>query len=137
LGKTKVTLPGREGGIVGEGVVKQADGTFTPNTVNVTAATYYDNFYQISNAEVNVFDASFLKIREARLEFNLPSNLLIKAGIRSTSVALFGRELFNFTKFPGFDPEGGNLNSGTLTPGIELTQFPSARSIGANLTFKF
>lgn len=36
-----------------------------------------------------------------------------------------------------FDPEGGNLNNGTLTPGVELAQFPSARSMGANLTFKF
>lgn len=137
LGKTKVTLPGREGGVIGEGVVKQTDGSFKPNTVNVLASSYYDSYYGISNAEVNVFDASFLKIREVRLEFNLPSDLLRKVGVRSTSIALFGRDLFNFTKFPGFDPEGGNLNSGTLTPGIELTQFPSARSMGANLTFKF
>jgi hypothetical protein len=78
-----------------------------------------------------------LKIREVRFEFNLPQSLLSKLGIRQTSVAVFGRDLFNFTKFPGFDPEGGNLNNGTLTPGVELTQFPSARSIGTNLTFKF
>ncbi len=137
LGKTKVTLPGRDGGIIGEGVVLQSDGSYTPNTVKVAASAYYDNYYQISNAETNIFDASFLKIREVRFEFNLPQRLLSKLGIRQTSVALFGRDLFNFTRFPGFDPEGGNLNSGTLTPGVELTQFPSTRSMGANLTFKF
>jgi TonB-linked SusC/RagA family outer membrane protein len=137
LGKTKVTLPGRDGGLIGEGVVQQTDGAFKPNTVKVAASAYYDNYYQISNAEVNIFDASFLKIREVRFEFNLPQSLLSKLGIRQTSVAVFGRDLFNFTKFPGFDPEGGNLNNGTLTPGVELTQFPSARSMGANFTFKF
>jgi len=137
LGKTRVTLPGRDGGLIGEGVVLQPDGSFKPNTVKVAASAYYDNYYQISNAEVNIFDASFLKIREVRFEFNLPQRLLSKVGIRQTSVALFGRDLFNFTKFPGFDPEGGNLNSGTLTPGVELTQFPSTRSMGMNLTFKF
>lgn len=137
LGKTKVTLPGRDEGVVGQGVVKQADGTFVTNTKNVSAASYYDSYYGISNAEVNIFDASFLKIREVRFEFNLPKDLLRKVGIRHTSIAFFGRDLFNFTNFPGFDPEGGNLNNGTLTPGIELTQFPSTRSIGANLTFKF
>ncbi len=137
LGKTKVTLPGREGGLIGEGVVLKSDGTYVPNTTNIAASAYYDNYYQISNAEVNIFDASFLKIREVRLEFNLPKNLLSRLRIQQTSVAVFGRELFNFTKFPGFDPEGGNLNSGTLTPGVELTQFPSARIVGANLTFKF
>lgn len=133
LGKTKVTLPGRDGGIVGDGVVLGTDGKYTPNAVKAAASAYYDNYYQISNAEVNIFDASFLKIREVRLEFKLKS----KRYFQQASIAFFGRELFNFTKFPGFDPEGGNLNNGTLTPGVELTQFPSARSVGANLTFKF
>jgi TonB-linked SusC/RagA family outer membrane protein len=137
LGKTKVTLPGREGGVLGEGVVKQGDGSFVPNTTKAAASAYYDNYYQISNAETNIFDASFLKIREVRLEFNLPNKWLNGIGVQKTSLAFFGRELFNFTKFPGFDPEGGNLNNGTLTPGVELTQFPSARTIGANLTLKF
>ncbi|TDE09598.1 SusC/RagA family TonB-linked outer membrane protein [Dyadobacter psychrotolerans] len=137
LGKTKVTLPGRDGGIIGQGVVKQADGSFTPNTVKVAASSYYDNYYQIANAETNIFDASFLKIREARVEFNLPAALLSRIGVRQTSLALFGRDLFNFTKFPGFDPEGGNLNNGTLTPGVELAQFPSTRTMGMNLTLKF
>lgn len=138
LGKTKVTLPGRDGGIIGDGVVfNPATNKFEPNTVKVTAASYYDNYYQISNAETNIFDASFLKIREVRVEFNLPEKWLSRIHVNNASIALYGRELFNFTNFPGFDPEGGNLNSGTLTPGVELTQFPSARNMGINLTVKF
>lgn len=137
LGKTRVTLPGRDGGLVGNGVVLQSDGSYKPNTVKVAASAYYDNYYQISNAETNIFGASFLKIREVRFEFNVPQKLLGRVGVRQTSVAVFGRDLFNFTAFPGFDPEGGNLNNGTLTPGVELTQFPSTRSMGVNLTFKF
>ncbi len=137
LGKTRVTLPGRDGGLVGNGVVLQSDGSYKPNTVKVAASAYYDNYYQISNAETNIFDASFLKIREVRFEGNVPQQLLRRTGIRQMSVAVFGRDLFNFTSFPGFDPEGGNLNNGTLTPGVELTQFPSTRSMGVNLTFKF
>jgi TonB-linked SusC/RagA family outer membrane protein len=137
LGKTKVTLPGRDGGIIGDGVVfNAATNKYEPNTVKVSASSYYDNVYGISNAEMNIFDASFLKIRELRVEFNLPQRLLSKAGVRQASIAVYGRELFNFTKFPGFDPEGGNLNSGTLTPGVELTQFPSTRNMGINLTIK-
>ncbi len=137
LGKTRVTLPGRDGGIVGEGVVSQGDGTFAPNTVNVPASAYYDNYYQIGNAETNIFDASFLKIREVRVEYSLPQSIIGKLGLQQASIAIYGRDLFNFTDFPGFDPEGGNLNNGTLTPGVELTQFPSTRTIGANVMFKF
>ncbi|MBO0935511.1 SusC/RagA family TonB-linked outer membrane protein [Fibrella sp. HMF5335] len=137
LGKTTVTLPGRDGGLIGEGVLLQPDGRYLPNTVKVPASSYYDNYYQISNAETNIFDASYLKIREARFEFNLPQRWLSGVGVRQTTVAVFGRDLVNFTRFPGFDPEGGNLNSGTLTPGVELAQFPSTRTMGANLTLKF
>lgn len=137
LGKTKVTLPGREGGIVGNGVVRQSDGSYVRNTVNVPVSSYYDNYYQISNAETNIFSTTFLKIREVRVEYSLPQSFLNRMRLQQMTIALFGRDLFNFTDFPGFDPEGGNLNNGTLTPGVELTQFPSTRTIGANLTFKF
>jgi TonB-linked SusC/RagA family outer membrane protein len=136
LGKTKVTLPGRETGIIGNGVVLGSDGVYRPNTVNVSASSYYENYYSINNAETNIFDATYLKLREARIEFSLPLKLLSKIGFKQTSVALYGRDIFNITKFPGFDPEGGNLNSGTLTPGVELMQFPSTRTLGVNLTFK-
>lgn len=137
LGKTTITLPGREDGIVGDGVVAGADGKYTTNTVKVQASSYYENYYGISNAETNIFDASFIKLREARVEFNLPQKLLHGIGVTQSSVALYGRELFNFTRFPGFDPEGGNLNNGTLTPGVEIMQFPSTRNMGVNLTLKF
>lgn len=136
LGKTVVTLPGRDNGIVGNGVVLGPDGVYRPNTVNVSASSYYENYYAINNAENNIFDTSYLKLREARIEFNLPAKMLAKTGIKQTSIALYGRDLFDITKFPGFDPEGGNLNSGTLTPGVELMQFPSSRTLGINLTFK-
>ncbi|WP_429384506.1 SusC/RagA family TonB-linked outer membrane protein [Mucilaginibacter sp. UYCu711] len=136
LGKTKVTLPGRDNGIVGDGVVLGTDGVYRANTINVTASSYYENFYAINNAENNIFDTSYLKLREARIEFNIALGFLTRAGFKQTSVALYGRDLFNITKFPGFDPEGGNLNSGTLTPGVELMQFPSTRTMGLNLTFK-
>ncbi len=138
LGKTKATLPGRDSGIVGDGVVlNTTTGTYEPNTVKVSADSYYNNVYAITNAEMNIFDASYLKLREARLEFNLPQKFITKIGVQRASIAFYGRDLFNWTRFPGFDPEGGNLNSGTITPGVELTQFPSTRTIGTNLTFKF
>ena len=138
LGKTKITLPGRENGVTGDGVVYDAvTGKYSPNTVTVTPQAYYELYYSSSNAETNIFDATYLKLREARIEFGLPANLLNKIGIKQSSIAVYGRDLFNITKFPGFDPEGGNLNSGTLTPGVEVMQFPSARTMGINLTLKF
>ena len=137
LGKTKVTLPGRETGIVGDGVVKQGDGTFVKNTTNVGADSFYNNYYKISNAETNIFSSDFLKIREVRIAYNLNRRIANVIGFQGVSLAIYGRDLYTFSKFPGFDPEGGNLNNGIPTPGVEITQFPSTRSIGANITLKF
>lgn len=139
LGKTKVTLPGREEGIIGDGVVyNQSTGKYEPNTKKVSAMSYYDRYYALDNAETNIFDASYLKLREARIEFNLPRKIVSRLSfIQQAGVAIYGRELFNITNFPAFDPDGGTLNNGNLTPGVEITQYPTTRSVGFNITLKF
>ncbi len=137
FGNTKVTLPGREDGIVGVGVVKLEDGTYVTNTKRVEARPYYEQYYARANAETNIFDASFLKIREVRLEYKLPQSLLRKTVVKNASIAVYGRDLYNFTKFPAFDPEGGNLNNGSLVQGVELGQYPSTRNMGINISCSF
>lgn len=137
LGKTRVTLPGRDGGLIGEGVVLQGDGTYVTNTTVVSAQRYYDEYYKLSNTETNIFDASFIKLRETRLEYNLPLSLISRLSLQKVSIALYGRDLLLFTKFPAFDPEAAMMNSGTIVPGIEITQFPSTRTMGLNLNIKF
>ncbi len=138
LGKTKVTLPGRDGGLVGDGVVLK-EGEYVPNTTNVTAQRYYNEYYKRSNAETNTFDASFIKLRETRLEYSFPNSfrLFQNTILRSASIAIYGRDLLLLTKFPAFDPEIATLNNGTIEPGIEMTQFPSTRTYGGTLTIKF
>jgi len=138
LGKTKVTLPGRDEGIVGEGVVfDQVAGKYVPNTQRVSAMSYYDRYYALNNVETNIFNASYLKLREVRLEYTLPRKWISRIGMQQVHIAVYGRELFNITNFPAFDPDGGTLNNGSLTPGVEITQFPTTRNLGLNLTFKF
>ena len=137
-GKLKHTLSGRETNkIVGEGVVDDGTGHFVPNTKEVSIADYYSDYYRRANVEANSFDASYLKLREARLEYTLPKNLLSKTFIRQASVGVYGRDLLLFTDFPIFDPETAALNGSTLLPGVEMGQMPSTRTMGLNITVKF
>ena len=137
-GKLKHTLSGRETNkIVGEGVVDDGTGHFVPNTKEVLIADYYSDYYRRANVEANSFDASYLKLREARLEYTLPKNLLSKTFIRQASVGVYGRDLLLFTDFPIFDPETAALNGSTLLPGVEMGQMPSTRTMGLNITVKF
>ncbi|RAW02438.1 SusC/RagA family TonB-linked outer membrane protein [Pseudochryseolinea flava] len=136
-GKLKHTLRGREEGyIVGEGVVENADGTFSPNTKQVLLPDYYADYYRRANVESNSFDASYVKLREVRLEFSMPKKWLARTPIQQASIALYGRDLLMITDFPMFDPETAALNGSTLLPGIEMGQLPTPRTYGLNINLK-
>ncbi|PRY55193.1 TonB-linked SusC/RagA family outer membrane protein [Arcticibacter pallidicorallinus] len=133
-GKLRHTLAGREEGkVVGEGVVLNADGSYSPNTTKVNINTWYSDYYRRANVETNSFDASYLKLREVRLEFNLPKSILDKARIAGASVALYGRDLAVISDFPIFDPETAAFNGSSIMPGVEMGQMPSTRTFGLNL----
>jgi len=133
-GKLKHTLAGREeGGVIGDGVVQNADGSFSPNTTRVPINTWYADYYRRANVETNSFDASYLKLREVRLEYRLPKNFLNKIKVAGASVALYGRDLAMISKFPIFDPETAAFNGSSIMPGVEMGQMPSTRTFGLNL----
>jgi hypothetical protein len=137
-GKLKHTLKGREENyIIGEGVVDDGTGHYVTNTKKVLPADYYADYYRRANVEANSFDASYIKLREARLEYSLPKKLLTKTFIRQASVGVYGRDLLLFTDFPIFDPETAAMNGSTLIPGVEMGQLPSTRTMGVNVTLKF
>jgi len=137
-GKLEHTLRGRETGkLVGEGVIQNEDGSFSPNTKEVAINTYYADYYRRANVETNSFDASYLKLREVRFEYALPKTWVSRWKMNSASVAFFGRDLFMISNFPMYDPETAALNGATIMPGVEMGQMPSTRTFGMNLKVNF
>lgn len=137
-GKLTNTLKGRETGMIaGEGVIANADGTFSPNTKEVPINTWYGDYYRRANVETNSFNASYLKLREVRFEVALPKNLISRWKVNSASIAFFGRDLFMISNFPMFDPETAALNGATIMPGVEMGQMPSTKTYGVNLRVSF
>lgn len=137
-GKLEHTLRGREENyIIGDGVVMDASGHYTANTKKVLPVDYYTEYYRRANVEANSFDASYLKLREARLEYTLSKKVLSRTFIKQAVFAVYGRDLLMLTSFPIFDPETAALNGNTLLPGVEMGQLPSTRTMGVNITLKF
>jgi len=137
-GKTTNTLPGRYSGIIGNGVVRNANGTYSPNTVIATDIDqYYQHAYGSFSAEGATYSTNFIKLREARLDYTLPLKITGRLGIQRATIGVYGRDLFIWTKWPGFDPEFGTLNGSDITQGFEIGQFPSTRTLGANLIISF
>jgi TonB-linked SusC/RagA family outer membrane protein len=134
-GKTTATLPGRYNGIIGQGVVRNSDGTYRPNDVVAdNIVSYYNIHYGRDNVEANLFRTDFIKLREMRLDYALPATLLRKLRLTQASVGVYGRDLLIISNWPAFDPEFGTLNNGTIDLGFELGQFPSTRTVGLNVT---
>ncbi len=139
-GKSAVTLPGRYNGIIGNGVIRNSDGTFRPNDVIAEdVSTYYTSHYGRDNVEGATYSTDFIKLREARLDYTLPANLVKKLKLQRVMIGVYGRDLLTITKWPAFDPELGTLTlnsqgTPTIARGFELGQFPSPRTFGFNLT---
>lgn len=133
-GKLRSTFMGREEGvIVGEGVVLNEDGTYSPNTTEAITPDWYNRYYRRANVESNSFDASYLKLREVALRYNLPKRWFGNSGIKAVDFSVYGRNLIMITDFPIYDPETAALNGSTILPGIEMGQMPSPASYGMNL----
>jgi outer membrane receptor protein involved in Fe transport len=137
-GKTTSTLPGRYNGIVGNGVVLNTDGSYSPNAeVAEDLSAYYDAHFGISNVEGSTFSTDFIKLREARFDYTLNAKTVKKLGLQRATLGVFGRDLFIFSRWPGFDPEFGTLSGAEINRGFEIGQFPSTRTFGVNLIVGF
>lgn len=143
-GKLKNSLEGRYDGLVHEGVnvINNDDGTVSyqkNNTVTKNIQTYYNSYiWNRNNVEMNTFSNSFLKLRELRLNYNLPQEVLQKTGfLHDLSFGVYATNIFTITDFPQYDPETGMLNGSNIYKGIESMSFPMTRSYGFDVKFSF
>lgn len=133
-GALKETLIGREGGIVGVGVMSDGNGGYIPNTVVADAEAFNKASYVSDVAYSSIFDASYIKLREVKAGYTFKNSA--KLGIKDLNISLVGRNLAILsTKVPHIDPETA-FSSGNVQ-GLEFGQLPSARSIGFSIGCKF
>jgi hypothetical protein len=81
--------------------------------------------------EPYVYDASYVKLREMRLGYNLPSSLTRRLGGGNVNIAVTGRNLALWTDVPNIDPEFA-YSSGNFQ-GIEFAIPSNPRSIGVSV----
>lgn len=133
FGLSKITLPGREEGLTVTGVDTD-DKPFTKTfTYGNGLQQYYDNFKNLS--EKFVYDASFIKLRQVVLSYNIPTNAVAFAKVQSATVSFVARNLFILYKnAPNVDPESAFSNRNAQ--GFEMFAVPRTRSYGINLMVK-
>jgi TonB-linked SusC/RagA family outer membrane protein len=132
LGNPKRNTLANGGGIILPGVL--ADGT--PNTKRINADRYTAYGYPHQPNSAFVYDASYVKLREAQISYNFESRSLEHIGIHTLSLGVVGSNLWIiFKNLPYADPESG-LGAGNLQ-GWQGGVMPTTRNIGFNLKVQF
>jgi TonB-linked SusC/RagA family outer membrane protein len=134
FGITKNTLD-REDFRVFDGV--RADGTqntqevwlgqgLGPDGVNYGAG-YHRNVKRTVTEEF-VKDASYIKLRNIRLRYNLPQNFTSNLGFRNIALSATATNIILYTPFEGFDPESRAGGAGSNADGFTALDYPGVAS---------
>lgn len=132
------------GGYLADGVypngtiINGADVSGQNNNTYVNPFDYWHQFAEWTKEihEPFIYDASFIKLRELTISYNLPEKLCKNMKMKLASVSVIGRNLWLiYSKVPNVDPESFHTNGNGQ--GYELYSYPSRRSFGISLNFKF
>ncbi|MES2274662.1 MAG: SusC/RagA family TonB-linked outer membrane protein [Bacteroidota bacterium] len=123
------------GGFIRPGVTESGQ----PNTVRVSGENYGDfgDGAGLLPLKEFVYDASYVKLREAVIGYSLPKSTLRRLGpVKDVTFQLIGRNLWIIHKnIPYADPEDG-LSAGNLQ-GIQEGSYPATRTFALNLKVTF
>ncbi|MBC7868260.1 MAG: SusC/RagA family TonB-linked outer membrane protein [Gloeobacteraceae cyanobacterium ES-bin-316] len=134
-GKTKGYVPN---GVIQTGLDANGKPVYTQNTRAMDPGLYWGNFYSDDRGILTPFlyDASYVKMRELMLSYNIPAKLFGKLKIAAASFSVVSRNPFIIHKsVPNVDPDS-NYNNGN-GQGFEYGSLPSRRSWGLNLNVRF
>ena len=110
----------------------QGSGEANTVAINPQAHFFYNQGYVLHAADQ--YDASFVKLREIRLNYNLPASATANLPFSNVSIGLYGRNLAILHKnVPHIDPEVAT--SASNIQGFEGGQLPTERTLGVNLKF--
>ena len=108
------------------GTVESDTRVFEPNTVESSYQVYARRYW--TRPENYIFSETFIKLRELSVSYDVPKNIINKAGLASASVSLIGQNLFLWAKeFRFTDPDVSE----------DVLASPSVRYIGFNLKLDF
>jgi TonB-linked SusC/RagA family outer membrane protein len=125
----------RTAGVVNPGVNPNGQVNTTPTSAPDTFGNV-DGYRRMPNSRF-VYDASYVKLREASIGYSLPKSLLANTSFQEVKISLVGRNLWIIHKnLPYADPEAGTGN-GLASKGNSIGVLPTTRDLGVNVTLKF
>jgi len=119
------------GGVLIEGVDETSG---APVSYNVSAATYWGRLFALH--ERWMYDASYIKLRTVRVDYDLPAALLDKTPFKKLNVGIFANNVWLIdSAIPGLDPSEIETRNGVNW--TEGGQLPNVRTVGFNVRMTF
>ncbi|WP_343669204.1 SusC/RagA family TonB-linked outer membrane protein [Chitinophaga sp.] len=114
-----------------------SDETGQANTVSVSAQKYYQQVSGITEAVIQ--DASYIKLRNVSLSYNLGQKELRRLPFKNASIVLTGRNLWihKSSSFTGADPEANSWGNGNGSVGLYSFTAPTSRSYDCTIKLTF
>ncbi|MEZ4852414.1 MAG: TonB-dependent receptor [Bacteroidia bacterium] len=132
-GLHKMTLDGRDGGVIGEGVNINGE----PNTVAAESQRYWEVVRSQQLVEPIVYDGGYWKLRQITAGYDFTKHLPGDFFVKSLALNFVANNVLMLKKWvPNIDPETFGYSSDNLV-GLESTGVPSTRGLGFNLNVKF
>lgn len=84
-----------------------------------------------------VEDGSYVRVKNITLSYAIPQSVTEKIGINRLRAYVTATNWITFTKYTGYDPEVSAYNSNDAQIGVDLSNYPTAKTItfGVDVTF--
>lgn len=90
--------------------------------------------HRIGPSDFWIEDASYIKLRNVKLTYDLPPSILKKIKLSGLQAYIYGNNLLTWTAYRGFDPEFSGASA--LSFGIDSNRYPRKREFGFGLVIK-
>lgn len=132
-GLHKMTLEGREGGVVGKGVNEQGE----INTVASLVQPYWEVVRSQALIEPIIYNGGYWKLRQITAGYDITRFLPASFPIKGARLSFVANNVLILKKWvDNIDPESFGFSSDNLV-GLESTGLPTTRGLGFNLNVKF
>jgi TonB-linked SusC/RagA family outer membrane protein len=119
------------GGVLIEGVDET---TGAPASYNVASATYWGRLFALH--ERWLYDASYIKLRTVRLDYDLSKDVLAKTPFKTLNLGVFANNVWLIhSAIPGLDPS--EIETADGVNWTEGGQLPNVRTVGFNVRMTF
>jgi TonB-linked SusC/RagA family outer membrane protein len=124
-------------GLNGQNAAKEIVDRWTPTNPSNTIPRANSAGGQKILSTFQIEDGSYLRLKNLSLGYNLPQTVLRSIALKSAKIYVSAQNLATITKYKGYDPEVSRHGNNSISQGMDLGAYPTAKTILVGAVIKF